>query len=310
MSAWLATRLVRALLTAAGVVLVVFLLVRVVPGDPVLAILGEQSSPEDQDALRHTLHLDRSLPEQLALFVRDVADGSLGRSFRQRDLTVASRIAAVMPDTAELALASLLVAWLLAIPLGTLAAARRGSAWDGAARTLAVLGVALPTIWLGPLLVLLFAVELRVLPMPGDDAAGLVALVLPAVTLGAALAAILTRQTRASMIEVLSEPYIVAARARGLSSARVTLRHALRNALLPVLTVGGAQLGALLSGAVVAERIFERPGLGSLFLDAFAARDIPVVQGCVLVIALVYVSVNLLVDVTYGLVDPRARVEG
>jgi peptide/nickel transport system permease protein len=169
-------------------------------------------------------------------------------------------------------------------------------------------GLAIPNIWLGPLLILLFGVQLRWLPLPGDDASGITALLLPSITVGTALAAILTRQTRAAMIEVLGEQYIVAARARGVAPHRVILKHALRNALLPVMTVGAAQLGALLSGTVIAEKIFERRGLGTLFLDAFFARDIPVVQGCVLVIAVVYVLVNLAIDLCYGLVDPRVRL--
>jgi peptide/nickel transport system permease protein len=194
------------------------------------------------------------------------------------------------------------------VPLGTLAAARVGRGWDKLASTAAVAGLAIPNIWLGPLLILFFGVKLRWLPLPGDDLAGPEALILPAFTVGTALAAILTRQTRASMIEVLSQPYISAARARGVRPRTLVLRHALRNALLPVLTIGAAQLGALLSGTVVTEKIFERPGLGTLFLDAFFARDIPVVQGCVLVIAVIYVVVNLVVDLAYGIVDPRVRL--
>jgi peptide/nickel transport system permease protein len=213
-----------------------------------------------------------------------------------------------VPGTLQLALAALTVALCLALPLGALAAVRRGSFWDGLASSVALLGLAIPNIWLGPLLILLFGVWLRILPMPGDNA-GFLSLILPALTLGAALSAVLTRQTRASLLDVLSEPYIRAARARGISELRLIVRHALRNALLPVLTVVGAQLGALLSGAVVAEKIFERPGIGSLFLEAFFERDIPVVQGCTLVIALFYVLVNLGVDLLYGVIDPRVRLE-
>ncbi len=187
------------------------------------------------------------------------------------------------------------------------AAARRGWA-DGAASTFAVLGLAVPTIVLGPMLILLFSVELRWLPLPGDDRAPGLALILPALTIGSAFAALLQRQTRGAMSDVLAEPFIVAARARGLSEASVLFRHALRNALLPVLTVGAAQLGALLSGTVVTEKIFEREGLGTLFLEAFFSRDIPVVQGTVLVVATTYVLVNLAVDLVYGLVDPRVRL--
>ena len=301
-------RLLRALFTVAGVVTLVFLLVRMLPGDPVDAILGDQASPEDRAALRELLHLDDPLPLQYARFVGSVVDGTLGHSFRQRDRTVGSMVAGALPPTAILALCSLVLAWSIAVPLGCLAATRRGTAWDRSASTLAVLGLAIPHIWLGPLLILLFGVKLRWLPLPGDDEAGLLGLILPSLTLGAALAAILTRQTRAAMSEVLSELYVLAARARGLSPFAVVVKHALRNALLPVMTVGATQLGGLLSGAVIVEKIFERPGLGTLFLEAFFARDIPVVQGCVLVIALTYVGVNLLLDLAYGLVDPRVEL--
>jgi peptide/nickel transport system permease protein len=305
---YLAARIARAALTVFGVVTLVFLLVRVIPGDPVDAILGDQAAPEDRAALRETLGLHLPAGAQYTTFLANVGDGTLGHSFRKRDRTVSSLIVEVFPDTLELALAAIFVAWMIAIPLGSIAAARRRSNWDRAASTVALTGIAVPVIWLGPLLILLFGVILRWLPLPGDDATGLGGLILPAITIGAALAAILTRQTRASMIEVLSEQYVLAARARGLSETKVVVKHALRNALLPVMTVGAAQLGAVLGGAVIAEKIFERPGLGNLFLDAFFARDIPVLQGCVLVVAVLYVIVNLAVDMLYGVVDPRVRL--
>ena len=305
---YLGGRLLRAALTVIGLVTIVFLLVRMIPGDPVEAILGDQAGPEEKAELRRALNLDRPIGQQYVSFVGEVVDGTMGTSFRRPDRTVWSLMREVLPYTLVLALAALLVAWVVAVPLGTLAAAKVGRGWDKAASTAAVLGLAIPNIWLGPLLILAFGVKLRWLPLPGDDLAGPEALILPAITIGTALAAILTRQTRAAMIEVLSQPYIGAARARGVSSRSLLLRHALRNALLPVMTIGAAQLGALLSGTVVTEKIFERPGLGTLFLDAFFARDIPVVQGCVLVIALVYVAVNLAVDLAYGVVDPRVRL--
>jgi len=305
---YIGQRLARAALTIFGVVTLVFLLVRLIPGDPVDAILGDQAAPEDRAALRTALELDRPMVLQYGSFLGHVADGSLGHSFRRRQETVSSLIAQVFWPTILLALSSLLVAWLIAVPAGSLAATRRGTGWDRAATTGAMLGLAIPNIWLGPLLILLFGVQLQWLPLPGDYTGGLAVLVLPSFTVGTALAAILTRQTRASMIEVLSEQYILAARARGLHPWRVVLQHGLRNALLPVMTVGAAQLGALLSGTVIAEKIFERPGLGTLFLDAFFDRDIPVVQGCVLVIATIYVLVNVAVDLLYGVVDPRVRL--
>jgi peptide/nickel transport system permease protein len=301
-------RVFRALFTAFCVVSLVFVLIRAVPGDPVDAIVGDQASPEDRAAVRHGLHLDEPLAAQYGRFVHDVLDGSLGSSFRAPERSVSSLLADAFVPTLELALAAALIAWLVALPLGVLAAARRGTQLDRAASLVSLLGLALPTIWLGPLLVLAFAVKLRVLPLPGDDPEAFRALILPALTVGMALAATLTRQTRAAMIEVLAQPYIAAARARGVSSARVFFQHALRNALMPVLTVAAAQLGALLSGAVVAEKVFERPGLGTLFLEGFFARDIPVVQGVVLVVGLAYVLVNLSVDLLYTLVDPRVRL--
>ncbi|HEY2735572.1 MAG TPA: ABC transporter permease [Polyangiales bacterium] len=300
------TRLARAAFTVAGVVTLVFLLVHAIPGDPVQAMLGDQASPEDRRALRAALHLDQPLFEQYVLFCRSVLDGTLGHSFRDQMHSVASLIIEVAPDTLELALSAMIVALGLGLPLGIIAAVRRGSRWDDLASSIALLGLAIPNIWLGPLLVLVFGVWLRVLPMPGDDA-GVAALVLPAITLGMALAAVLMRQTRGSLREVLEEPYIRAARARGVSEFALVVKHALRNAMLPVLTVAGAQLGALLSGAVVAEKIFERRGIGNLFLDAFFDRDIPVVQGCALCVALFYVSVNLGVDLLYAVIDPRVR---
>ena len=306
---YLGLRLARAALTAYAVVTLVFILIRAVPGDPVDAMLGDQASPDDRAAVRRALHLDESLPSQYARFLGDVFDGSLGQSFRAPDVSVRTLIEQAFPPTFELAVAALTVAWLVAIPLGVLAAARRGTLVDRVASVLALTGLALPTIWLGPLLVLLFSVQLRWLPLPGDDTEAAGALILPAITVGLALAAGLTRQTRAAMLEVLSQPYVAAARARGAGRLRVFFQHALRNAMLPVLTLAAAQVGALLSGAVIAEKIFERPGLGTLFLEGFFARDIPVVQGVVLLVGVVYVLVNVALDLTYAIVDPRVRLD-
>jgi peptide/nickel transport system permease protein len=305
---YLVARVGRAALTALLVATLAFLLLRIVPGDPVDAIVGDQASPEDRALVRAQLHLDEPLILQYGRFLATVADGSLGQSFRMPARSVWSLIAEVVPETALLSLCALAIAWTLAIPSGVIAASRRGTRVDRVLSFLSLLGLALPTIWLGPLLVLVFAVKLRVLPLPGDDPGGLAPLVLPALTMGAALSAVLTRQTRAAMIEVLAQPYITAARARGVSAKWVLFKHGLRNALLPVITVGAAQLGALLSGAVIAEKIFEREGLGTLFLDAFFARDLPVVQGVVLVVGLTYVAINLALDLVYGWVDPRVRL--
>ncbi len=285
-----------------------FLLIRIIPGDPVEAILGEDASPEDREAMRSTLALDRPFLDQYTSFISSISDGTLGHSFRNRSTTVISLIANVLRPTAHLAISALLLAWLIAIPLGLFAATRHNSIYDRIASVLAIAGLAIPNIWLGPLLILLFSVFLRWLPLPGDDFTRLSALILPSVTVGTALAASLYRHTRSTMLEVLHQQYILAARARGLPAHRVLFKHSLRNALLPLMTIGAAQLGALLSGTVIAEKIFERPGLGTLFLEAFFARDIPVIQGCVLVVAIVYVTLNLVVDLLYGLVDPRVRL--
>jgi peptide/nickel transport system permease protein len=302
-----AQRIARALLTALLVVSLAFLLLRIVPGDPVDAVLGDQASEADRQALRQTLGLDRPILAQFSMFWGGVLDGSLGHSFRAPTKSVASLVIEVLPQTLVLALASLAFAFAIAIPLGVLSAAKRDTWVDSVGTGFALLGLSLPTIWVGPLLVLCFGVLLRVSPLPGDDSGGVAALVLPACTVGFQLAASLTRQTRAAMIDVLALPYIAAARARGLSEWGVVFRHGLRNALLPVITVGAAQLSAMLSGAVIAEKIFERRGLGTLFLDAFFARDLPVVQGVVLVVGLFYVAVSVLLDASYALVDPRVR---
>jgi peptide/nickel transport system permease protein len=306
--AYLALRLARAALTVWGVVTLVFLLIHVIPGDPIDAILGDQASADDRRALRTALRLDQPLPAQYAAFLSDIADGTLGHSFRARERPVLALITDVLPHTARLSLCAMLLAIGLALPLGVLAAARHGSGWDRSAMLFSMLGLAIPGIWLGPLLVLVFGVKLRLLPLPGDDPETARSLILPAITIGTALTAILARQTRAAMLDALGQQYVLAATARGLSRVRVLLDYGLRNALLPVLTVSAAQLSALLSGAVITEKIFERPGIGTLFLEAFFDRDIPVVQGCVLVIATVYVAINFALDLAYGAVDPRVRL--
>ncbi len=305
---YIAWRCLRAALTVAAMITLVFFLVRLMPGDPVDTLLGEEAAPEERAALRSALGLDRPLPAQYVRFAGTVADGSLGMSFRKPSETVASLIGEQAGATAALALAAIVIAWLIALPLGVVAAARPRTRVDSVATGLGVVGIAIPHIWLGPLLVLVFAVELRWLPLPGGDTHGGLALLLPALTIGTGLAAVLTRQTRAAMLEVLNEQYISAARAKGLSEARVLWRHALPNALVPVLTIGAAQLGALLSGAVITERIFERQGLGTLFIEAFFTRDLPVIQGCVLVFGVVYVLVQLSVDLVHGAIDPRVRL--
>jgi ABC-type dipeptide/oligopeptide/nickel transport system permease component len=242
---------------------------------------------------------------QYAAFLMGVARGDLGVSLRTNE-RVSSAIAARLPATVELALAAMLVAVVIAIPTGIVTAVWSGTGVDHAATTLAMVGLSMPTFWLGPLLGLVFSVELGWLPVSGR---GTVAhLVLPAITLGLPLAAVLARMTRASLMDELGEIYVTAARARGLSEARILLRHAFRNSLIPIVTVLGLQVGGVLTGAVITETIFAWPGVGRLLIQSIGFRDYPLVQGCILLIAVTYVSVNLLTDMAYALLDPRIRL--
>ena len=289
-----------------GVATLVFSLLHLVPGDPALAMLGESASASDVDELRGKLGLDRSLPAQYVQFVSGLARGDLGTSFRY-NTPVASEIGQRLPRTMQLAAAAVVVAVCLAIPMGVLGGLFRGTAVDQAAMTVSLLGISMPNFWLGPLLAIFFSVSLGWLPVSGTGSWR--HLVLPAVTLGGALAAILARMTRASIIEELRELYVLAARARGLSKVRAVVFHALRNSLIPVVTILGLQLGAVLTGTIITETIFAWPGVGRLLIQAINFRDYPLVQGCILFIALTYVLVNLLVDLAYGWLDPRIRYE-
>jgi peptide/nickel transport system permease protein len=305
MLSFLARRLVLTLVVLLGVATLVFSLIHLVPGDPAQAMLGEGAAPEDIAQLRARLGLDRPLIEQYAAYMRGLARGDLGVSLRTQQ-PVTEQIAERVPATAELAGAAMLVAVALALPLGVIAAVWRGTWVDQSAMALALAGISVPGFWLGPLLALVFAVELGWLPVSGRGTAA--HLVLPAVTLGAALAAILARMTRASVLEELREQYVVAARARGASRARAVLVHALRNSLIPVVTILGLQLGAVLTGSIITETIFSWPGVGRLLIQSINFRDYPMVQGCILLIAVTYVAMNLLTDVVYGWLDPRIRV--
>lgn len=289
-----------------GVATLVFALIHLIPGDPVRTMLGDSASDESIIELRGKLGLDRPLYQQYGMFLRDLAHGDLGTSLRTNE-PVASAIAARMPATFELAAASMIVAIVVAIPLGILAAACAGTFIDHLATTLALLGISIPNVWLGPLLAIIFAVELGWLPVSGRGTVG--QLVLPALTLGAPLAAVLARMTRASVIDELRELYVTAARARGLSRTRAVLKHAFRNSLIPIVTVLGLQCGAVLTGAVITETIFAWPGVGRLLIQSIGFRDYPLVQGCILLIAVTYVTVNLLTDLAYGLLDPRIRYD-
>lgn len=298
----------RRLATTAGTVLAVlvtvFLLVRVLPGDPVEVLLGERASGADRQALRASLGLDRPLPAQLGEYLRALARLDLGQSLRH-PAPVTDLIAARLPATLELTAAALALAVALALPLGVLMAVRRDAASGRLAAALTLLALALPGFWFGPLLVLLFAVHLGWLPVAGR--AGLASLALPALTLALGLAAGLARQLAANLTETLAAEHVRTARAKGLTPAQVLWRHGVRNALLPVTTLFGLQLGTLLGGAVIAETVFAWPGVGALTVEAINARDYPLLQGCVLLIAVIYVLVNGLTDLAYGWIDPRVR---
>ena len=306
MGRFLARRLVLTIPVLIGVATLVFSLIHLIPGDPAQAMLGEAAPQADVEELRHRLGLDRPLIEQYGVFLRGLTKGDLGTSLRTGQ-PVTDQIVERMPATFELAAAAMLVAIAFAMPLGIIAAVRRGTAVDHAAMTVSLAGVSVPNFWLGPLLAIIFAVELGWLPVSGRGTWA--HLVLPAVSLGAALAAILARMTRATMLEELREQYVQAARARGVSQVRAVLRHAFRNCLIPVVTLLGLQFGAVLTGAVITETIFAWPGIGRLLIQSIGFRDYPLVQGCILLIALTYVGVNLLTDMLYGVLDPRIRYE-
>lgn len=306
MTRFLIRRLLLTIPVLIGVATLVFSLIHLVPGDPVQAMLGESAAPEDVARLRTQLGLDRPLYQQYFSFARGIVRGDLGTSLRTRQ-AVTTIILERMPATLELAAAAMLVAIVFAIPLGVIAAVRVGTLLDHVATTIALFGISMPTFWLGPLLAIVFSVWLGWLPVSGRGT--LANLVLPAITLGAPLAAALARMTRASVIEELRELYVTAARARGASETRAVLVHAFRNSLIPVVTVIGLQFGSVLTGAVITETIFAWPGIGRLLIQSISARDYPAVQGCILMIAVTYVSMNLLVDVLYGVLDPRIRYE-
>jgi len=306
MSRFLLRRLVLTVPVLFGVATLVFSLIHLIPGDPAQAMLGEGADPEQVAELRRQLGLDRPLMVQYGSYLASVVRGDLGTSLRTAQ-PVTDVIAERVPATVELALVAMAVAVLFAIPLGVIAAVWRGTAVDQLAMTLALAGISMPNFWLGPLLALVLAVELGWLPVSGRGTPA--HLVLPAATLGIALAAILARMTRASVLEELRELYVTAARARGATRLRAIVRHAFRNSLIPVVTLLGLQFGAVLTGAVITETIFAWPGIGRLLIQSIGFRDYPMVQGCILFIAVTYVGVNLLTDVAYGWLDPRIRYD-
>lgn len=311
MARMLLARLLATLPTLLGVLIVVFLVVHLIPGDPVRAVLGDTATAEQVERTRRDLGLDQPLASQFVDYVLKVFQGDLGTSIASRQ-SVTDQITARLPATLTLALAGVGISVVLGIPLGILGATLRGRTSDFLTLIASTVGVAAPSFWVGILLSTLFAVQLGWLPAtgagtPGDQWSILKALVLPATALGLSGMAMIARMTRSSMLEVLGEDYVRTARAKGARERRVIYRHALRNAAIPIATVIGLNFGNLLGGTIVMETVFARPGIGKLLLDAILGRDYPVVQGVTLVVAVSFVLVNLLTDVTYTLLDPRLK---
>jgi peptide/nickel transport system permease protein len=305
MSNHLVRRLAALIPVALGVATLTFALIHLVPGDPVVAMLGDTAGSADVAQMRQELGLDRPLVAQYLSFLWGLAHGDLGESISTHE-PVARLIAERFPATLEVAAAGLLVAVALAFPLGVIAGADPGGAADVGAMGFAIVGISVPHLYLGPLLMIVFSLDLGWLPLTGRG--GLAHLVLPAVTLGTALAAVLARMLRQSLVRVRGADYIRTARAKGLSAFAALIRHGLRNALTPVITLLGLQAGALLTGAIIVEVIFSWPGMGRLLITAIGARDYPLVEGCVLTFAMSYVVVNLVTDLVYVLADPRIRL--
>lgn len=301
----LVTQLSSLLIVMLGAATGVFLLLHVVPGDPVEVMLGESAAPMDRAALRARLGLDDPLWKQWTHYMNGLLHGDLGVSIHTQQ-PVTTLLAERFPATLALGALALAIAVMIGLAGGIVSAACHGTLWDHALRALTTLGISLPNFWLGPLLVLLFAVTLGWLPVSGRESA--TGIVLPALTLGLGMGAMLARMVRAMILEALGEDYIRTARAKGLAHWRVVIRHALPNALLPVVTLLGLQVGAVLSGAVITETIFSWPGMGSLIIEAIQRRDYPVVQGAVLIISGLYVTINALTDLLYVRLDPRVRI--
>lgn len=305
MGNFLLTRLASAAIVIFGVTSLVFFLIHLIPGDPVEVMLGESARVTDRENLRHALGLDRPLLVQWLDYLYHIARFDLGESLHSRQ-AITDILIARIPATLELTLVALLFAIVIALPMGIMAALHKNTGWDRSAMTVSLLGVSIPNFLMGPLLILLFAMYLGWLPVSGRDSPDSV--ILPALTLGTAMAAILSRMVRATLLEVINEDYIRTARAKGLSRFRVILLHAMPNTMLPIITLLGLQLGALLAGAVITEVVFSWPGIGQLTIEAIHSRDYPLVQSCVLLISLSYVLVNIVTDVLYSALDPRIRL--
>lgn len=307
MTQYIIRRLLQMIPITLGILTLVFSLIHLIPGDPAIQIAGEGARPQDIENVRKALGLDQPLWSQYVHYLGRIAHGDLGRSFRTNE-SVAAEIKARYPATIQLALGAMLVAILVAFPLGMISAIYRNSWIDNVARFFALIGVSMPSFWFGPLLIIAFAINLHWFPVSGREE-GLRSIVLPAVTMGLALAAILTRMIRVSVAEELGQLYVTTAIAKGVTRVKAIFRHALKNALIPVITVLALQFGSLLTGAIITEQIFSWPGLGRLLIQSINARDYPQVQASILVIALTYILVNFISDLLYGVVDPRVKLE-
>ena len=312
MGKYLAKRLASILPTLFFVTILIFGLQQLLPGDPAIVLAGEERDPAAVAYLREKLHLDKPIPVQYAYWIGGVLRGDLGESLRiQKPVT--ELILEKLPVTLELALLAMLIALVIGISAGIVSAVKHGTAWDYAANLFALWGLSTPNFWLGIMLILFFSVFLGWLPASGyvspfeDLKANLAAMIMPAFVLGNAIAAVLMRHTRSAMLQVLSADYVRTARAKGLEERTVVLKHALRNALIPIITLGALEFGTLLSGAVLTEQVFSIPGFGKLIVDAVFNRDYAVVQGVVLFTATAYITLNLLADLAYFLVNPRMR---
>jgi len=306
MSRYLTTRLGYSLFVLWGALTIIFLVIRIVPGDPAAMMVGPGGTEDDVDALRDRLGLNESIPVQYGRYLGDVARMDFGDSL-WLNRPVASEVASRVAATARLAGAAALIGIVISFPLGIAAALKRGSPLDGLISVVSLLGQSVPSFWLGIMLILVFARQLQVLPSSGSS--GWSHLILPSVTLAMPLIGVLTRLVRSGLLDVLYEDYIRTARAKGLTSRSVLLRHAMRNMMIPVITVIGLQLGNLLGGAVIVETVFGWPGVGRMLVDAINQRDYPLVQVAILFITFSFIVINLLVDLSYGLLDPKIRVE-
>jgi len=305
MREYLLKRILLTIPTIMGVLTLVFFLVHMIPGDPIDAILGETAQVADKAALRKELKLDIPIMEQYVLYISGILRGDFGKSILF-NRPVFDIIIDRIPATLILGFSSITLALIIAIPLGILSAINKDKAIDRASLFVSLLGISIPNFWLGPLLIILFAVQWKLVPVSGFGS--FEHLILPSITLGSGLAAILVRMTRAALLDTIKEDYVRTAKAKGLTAPKVILKHALRNSLIPIITVVGLQIGALLGGSIITETIFSWPGIGTLTIQGINNRDYPLVQGCILVIALFYVFTNLVTDISYAYTDPRVSI--